>query len=71
MKSKTIFICDFRSEPVETECREGIWSEGKSCKECYVDCYRAGWTQRKVLKDNDKRVKEHLLSLKQNEKRKT
>lgn len=52
-----IHICDFRSEPGDTECWEVVWSEGKACKDCYRDCYRKGWTATRVLADNEKRVK--------------
>ncbi len=35
------------------ECPEAIWSLGCSCRRCdRRDCYRAGWSQAKVGKDN-------------------
>jgi len=45
-------LCDFRSEPSDTECWEAAWSMGRSCKRCYRDCYRKGWDKRRVLADN-------------------
>ncbi len=52
-----IHICDFRSEPSDTECWEMIWSEARACKGCYRDCYRKGWNKAKVTADNVERVR--------------
>lgn len=48
------------SEPGETECREAIWSEGRSCRKCRYEpepgrrCYRSGWPKKKVDADNER-----------------
>ena len=47
-----IHLDSFRSEPGETECYEACWSEGRSCKKCWVKCYRAGWSKKQVDADN-------------------
>lgn len=51
------FVCDFRSEPTDTECWEVVWSMGRSCKGCYRDCYRRGWDEKRVLADNAELVR--------------
>lgn len=57
------FICSFRSEPKETECRESCWSNGRSCKACQEHCYRSGWDKKRVGLDNERRVREKLEQL--------
>jgi hypothetical protein len=52
----------FRSEPGKTECLEAIWSEGKSCKGCWVECYRKGWPKKQVDADNARLVAEYHSS---------
>lgn len=52
-----IRLCDHRSPPGETECWEMLWSKARSCRRCYVDCYRRGWSASLVLADNKERVK--------------
>lgn len=47
-----LHICDFRSEPGETECHEACWSQGRSCRGCEHHCYRAGWDKARVDLDN-------------------
>ena len=47
----------FRSEPGETECLTAIWSEGRSCKDCWIECYRRGWKKPAVDADNRAMVK--------------
>ena len=49
-------ICDFRRRPDKRECLEAVWSEGRACKRCPVDCYRQGWSQHRVTLDNASRV---------------
>jgi hypothetical protein len=47
------FICAHFEIPGEYECREVIWSEGKSCRKCPLhECYRNGWHKNQVDKDN-------------------
>ena len=54
-----IFLCTHRSEPsAANECREAIWSLGASCANCWVKCYRAGWSAARVGADNKQRVEE-------------
>jgi hypothetical protein len=53
----------FHSEPGDTECWEAVWSEGRACKSCWFDCYRAGWTKSRVDTDNARLVKEKLASI--------
>ena len=55
-----ISLCDFRRPPAERECLEMIWSEGRACKRCPVECYRQGWSQHQVSLDNAARVKRKL-----------
>jgi len=57
MKLYAVHICEFRSEPKETECYEACWSQGCACKTCEVKCYRAGWHKIAVDADNAKRVR--------------
>lgn len=52
--ANVVHMCDFRSEPKDGECLEAIWSQGASCRTCYVDCYRKGWTKKRVDADNKK-----------------
>lgn len=60
-KIKNGIVCDFRTLPDKHECREAIWSLGKSCKSCYrSDCYRKGWTQAQATADNRNRVAENF-----------
>ena len=54
-KMSEIHICQLASEPGEYECREAIASEGRACKRCNIDCYRAGWSRKEVTLDNKKR----------------
>ena len=44
------------SEPRETECLEAVWSQGRACKKCTFNCYRAGWDKSAVDNDNRKLV---------------
>lgn len=50
--TRMIHICDFRSEPGETECYTAVWSQGRDCKGCKHQCYRAGWEKSRVDRDN-------------------
>ena len=50
------YICNFESEPKETECYEAIWSQGWSCKKCQTKCYRQGWSKPMVDDDNKRLV---------------
>ena len=47
----------FRSVPGEHECPEALWSRGRSCRDSYVACYRAGWDSKRVNQDNRELVK--------------
>lgn len=52
-------ICDHASPPTkEHECLSVVWSNGKSCAACEVDCYRKGWKKPTVDADNMKLVRE-------------
>lgn len=52
-------LCDFRSPPAEGhECRTAIWSEGRACRRCDVECYRAGFTAAQATADNNRLVTE-------------
>jgi hypothetical protein len=47
-----------------TECREVIWSEGKSCRKCPLkECYRNGWLKSQVTADNKKIVAARMEEL--------
>lgn len=46
-----------QSPPSETECREAIYSQGRACKKCEVNCYRQGWSKDMVDRDNKWLVK--------------
>ena len=54
-RAEPVFLCTFRAEPKDHECQEAIWSEGRACRACYVDCYRRGWSKRRVDADNRRR----------------
>lgn len=58
-KKPSIIICtDFASPPaVGSECRAAVFSKGRSCAGCAVECYRQGWTQHRVTIDNAALVK--------------
>ena len=49
-------IDTFRSPPGAKECREAVWSQGGSCRECAVECYRRGWSKRRATADNERLV---------------
>lgn len=51
-----VIVCGFRTEPGEKECLAAIWSQGRECKRCPVECYRRGWEHRAVTLDNAARV---------------
>ena len=51
-----IRISGFRLEPSNKECLEAIWTQGSSCKDCQLTCYRAGWSKQRASADNKKRV---------------
>lgn len=53
-----VMICHFRTEPKEHECREAVWSQGHSCKTCWINCYRKGWSKPQVDADNRRLVAE-------------
>jgi hypothetical protein len=57
-----MYLCTFRSEPGKRECLEMVWSIGRACKTCTVDCYRSGWDKKSVDLDNEKLVREKLLT---------
>ena len=45
------------SIPGATECREAVWSQGRSCRKCpLVACYRRGWDAARVTTDNRRLV---------------
>lgn len=44
----------------EHECRQAVWSQGRRCRMCRVDCYRQGWTHGAVAVDNKQRVADKL-----------
>jgi hypothetical protein len=57
--SRTTMIVDFdfAEPPGERECLAAVWSKGGSCKGCpRDDCYRQGWSARRVTIDNAARV---------------
>lgn len=43
---------------VGNECGRACLSLGKSCRKCWVDCYRKGWESRRVTRDNARLVAE-------------
>lgn len=51
-------VCTGHASPPtdEHECQEAVWSEGRSCRRCEVDCYRKGWQPDAVSIDNKARV---------------
>ena len=50
-------ISGFRSEPtINKECQEAVWTQGASCKDCAVICYRVGWTKLQATLDNEQKV---------------
>jgi len=52
-----VHISGFRAEPtVNKECLEAIWTQGTSCKDCTINCYRAGWVKRQATLDNKRNV---------------
>lgn len=52
-------ICDFRQQPmIGRECLEAVWSQGKSCRECNIDCYRKGLSALQATSDNRRLVHE-------------
>ena len=59
MKKPAIIICTDNAHPpaVGRECLAAVWSKGRSCAGCAVECYRQGWSQRKVTLDNARLVK--------------
>lgn len=50
----------FRQQPAERECLTAVWSQGRACKTCRVDCYRRGWAKAHVDRDNAALVKTKL-----------
>ncbi|KKN07728.1 hypothetical protein LCGC14_1064060 [marine sediment metagenome] len=61
---RAVRICHHRTPPTDNaECMEMLWSGGRACKRCWVECYRRGWEYRAVLADNQARVKERMLLL--------
>lgn len=58
--TETIYICDHRSEPADTECYVAVWEQGEACEDCKHDCYRAGWAAARVTRDNEERVRRKL-----------
>jgi len=57
-----VIVCGFRTEPAEKECLAAVWSQGRECKRCPVECYRRGWSHQNVTIDNAKRVAEKQRS---------
>ncbi len=54
-----IHLCTFRTVPaIGAECREMLWSEGRACRRCPVDCYRRGWKRVQVFADNARMIEE-------------
>ena len=52
-----IHVCcgSFTPPTAEHECREVMWSEGRSCRTCPLkSCYRNGWKKAQVSADNRK-----------------
>ena len=45
-------LCTFAKQPDKNECREAIVSQGKACKTCEIKCYRQGWDEGAVSRDN-------------------
>lgn len=54
MEIKPVFV--FKADRIppggERECPEAMLSEGKSCEDCSVECYRKGFTADQVLDDH-------------------
>jgi len=52
-----VCVGGFRSEPTASqECKEAVWTQGASCKDCQTECYRRGWGWREATADNIKRM---------------
>lgn len=58
---KSGVLCDFATEPSDTECREAINSQGGACRKCTVDCRRRGWSKEEFTADNARLVAETRL----------
>ena len=54
MKKKRLFVFKGeRKQPEgEYECSEAMLSDGKSCKDCEMECYRKGFSPEEVLDDH-------------------
>lgn len=56
-KVSVYHICSFAQQPTaKYECWEAIWSQGRACKSCQVDCYRRGWSKEQAIADNKRLV---------------
>lgn len=52
-KKRPGFLCTGPATPPgDKECLEVIWSNGRACRKCEVDCYRRGWLKAAVDRDN-------------------
>jgi hypothetical protein len=50
-------LCHHRTAPHPGhECLEACWSQGRSCRTCWVTCYRQGWRKTQVDADNARLV---------------
>lgn len=58
MTGAPVHLCGpFLSVPGKTECREAVWSQGRSCYKCPLEaCYRRGWDAARVTVDNRRLV---------------
>jgi len=54
---RMMHLCHFRTVPADKECLEAIWSQGRSCRTCFVTCYRRGWLKAQVDRDNKQRAR--------------
>lgn len=54
MENKPLFVFKGdRTPPAgDRECPEAMISEGKSCQDCSVECYRKGFSVDEVLEDH-------------------
>lgn len=54
MSEKPLFV--FKGDRIppagDNECPEAMFSKGKSCEDCSVDCYRKGYSADQVLEDH-------------------
>jgi hypothetical protein len=53
--------CPHRQPPrAGAECLAAIWTQGRSCRACWVVCYRQGWSAQQATRDNAQLVRETI-----------